>query len=259
MRKFSISRWNKDGKVGELTEAEAKQVEGFTPQIIEQKEIVEGDEENPETVVTVYYDRNEYTLTFDTDGGSYVPSINDVYGTTIDLSNVNEPTKVGYKFDGWIQDNKSVGNSIELTGDITLKANWEAKDVDYKVVYMTENADDDNYSYAGTVTLQAKSGSEVTANKDTRKPSGFDTRHFEYENSTTATVNGDGSTVIVVKYSRNTYTITFEGTGGRVPTCGHVKHTHTLRNCYELICTTPEHTHSYGLWDLVLVITGAGN
>ncbi len=91
---------NKDGKVGELTEAEAKQVEGFTPQIIEQKEIVEGDEENPETVVTVYYDRNEYTLTFDTDGGSYVPSINDVYGTTIDLSNVNEPTKVGYKFDG---------------------------------------------------------------------------------------------------------------------------------------------------------------
>ena len=41
---------------------------------------------------------------------------------------------------------------------------WNGAVVGYKVVYLTENARDNNYSYAGTVdTFKAKAGSTVEA------------------------------------------------------------------------------------------------
>ena len=61
-------RENITGKVGELTEVEPLVKEGFTAEPVEQQEI----KADGKTVVTVEYRRNEYAVTYDTQGGSYI-------------------------------------------------------------------------------------------------------------------------------------------------------------------------------------------
>lgn len=231
---------SKTGIVGTLTEAAASQVEGFTPQQIVQQEI----KADGSTVVEVKYARNSYTLMYDTRGGTYVASVTAKYGETVELASGDDvPTRQGYKFDGWYSDADLTTpvDKVTISENTTVYAKWDGIIVNYKVVYMTENADDDNYSYAGTVELNAKAGTEVTADASTRKPSGFDNDHFKFESSSSATVAADGSTVITVKYSRNEYTWTFEGTAGY--DCGKEGHTHNWW-CENFGCGKEAHTHS---------------
>lgn len=225
------------GKVGDLTEAAEIPTEGFTAIEIEQEQIEEKD-----TVVQIRYERNTYTLTYLTLGGSYVPSVSAKYEEEIPLpSGENAPTRKGYTFVGWYTDEaceQPASDPYKLgSEDTKLYAKWDGDTVDYSVIFMTENANDDNYSYAGTVTLRAKAGTEVTADASTRTPQGFDKEHFYFETANSAIVNADGSTVITVKYARREYTITFEGTGGNVLVCDKEEHRHSWRNgCYELDC-----------------------
>ena len=226
------------GKVGELTEAQESPVDGFTVQTITQKTIEEGGK----TVVEVKYDRNEYTLTYMTTGGSYIPSETLKYEEETNLPTGRlAPTRKGYTFEGWYTDEackQEASDPYKMPAkDTRLYAKWDGDTVDYSVIFMTENANDDNYSYAGTVTLRAKAGTEVTADASTRTPQGFDKEHFYFETANSAIVNADGSTVITVKYARREYTITFEGTGGNVLVCDKEEHRHSWRNgCYELDC-----------------------
>ena len=247
------------GKIDSLTEAMEIPTEGFTVQDIAQQKIsTEG------TVVEVKYDRNDYTLLYDTTGGSYVPSVTEKFGTKVTLVRGNNvPTRTGYTFDGWYLDEdltQKAGNTLTLESDVRVYAKWNGAIVGYKVVYLTENADDNNYSYAGTVdTLRAKAGSTVKADAYTTKPSGFDTQHFSFKESTSEIVAADGSTVITVKYSRNVYTITFEGTsaqGKPVLTCKETEHTHSINGgCYRLNCNKSHflgsHSISKGCYDLI--------
>ena len=171
-----------EGKVGELTEAEELTTEGFTALTIQQKTI----EDKGKTIVEVRYERNTYTLTYMTTGGSYVPSVSAKYGATIELvSGKNAPTRKGFSFEGWFTDKNLQSEATDpfvLQKDTKLYAKWEGQEVQYKVVYMTENADDDGYSYAGTVSLKAKAGTKVQANADTQKPKAFDIQHFTFLN-----------------------------------------------------------------------------
>lgn len=96
----------------------------------------------------------------------------------------------------------------------TLKANWTAKDsVDYTVVFWYQNANDDGYSYAGSITQSATPGASKSSG-DFRSTdfTGRDASHFTYNaaKAETATINGDGSTVVSVYFTRNTYTLTFK-------------------------------------------------
>lgn len=230
-------RQTMSGKVGSLTDAKEIVTDGFTALTIQQQPIEDGGT----TVVEVKYERNTYTLTYMTTGGSYVPSVSAKYGSEIELvSGKEEPTRTGYSFEGWYTDEKlqtEADSPFTLKDDTKLYAKWDGKIVGYKIVYMTENADDDEYSYVGTVSLQAKAGTEVTADTDTRKPTGFDGEHFTFLDSTKAVVEADGSTVIIARYSRNKYTITFRGSGGSQLVCGKEAHTHSVENgCYELEC-----------------------
>ena len=244
------------GKVNGLTDAQPLPIDGFTPQEIIQQKISEG------VVVEVKYDRNEYTLLYDTTGGSYVPSVTAKYEAEITLADGNDvPKREGYTFDGWYLDadlKEKADPTLSLTEDQTVYAKWKGTLVGYKAVYLTENADDDNYSYAGTVDLRAISGTTVQADDGTQKPQGFDTEHFTFKESTSEVVSADGSTVIVVKYTRNKYTITFLGTssnGGNKLICGLKEHNHKEPSkqryggwdagCYKKICNKIEWPFSH--------------
>lgn len=62
---------------------------------------------------------NQYTITFDTDGGTAVPSIKQDYGTAITAPAT--PEKTGYTFMGWSEDIPATMPAR----DMTVKAKWQ--------------------------------------------------------------------------------------------------------------------------------------
>lgn len=160
-----------------------------------------------------------YWVTFNTTGGSMVASCSVTKGDTLNLRGVSAPTRTGYRFKGWstTADGANVVTSIAPTADTTLYAVWEGDDVKYMVVYWGENADDTNYSALATATLTGKVGSTVTLNATTGAlpNSVSDRQHFKFSSSDSATIRADGSSVLNVYFSRNSYKLTFrEYTGG---------------------------------------------
>lgn len=182
----------------------AKTYEGFTALLYDTTTKIAAD---GSTEVEIYYDRNYYLLNLDLAGGWGADPIYARYGAVISLSS---PTKSGYTFAGWTPEapaNMPAENK-------TLKANWTAKDsVDYTVVFWYQNANDDGYSYAGSITQSATPGASKSSG-DFRSTdfTGRDASHFTYNaaKAETATINGDGSTVVNVYFTRNTYTLTFK-------------------------------------------------
>ena len=154
-----------------------------------------------------------YWVTFNTTGGNMVASRSVTKDDTLDLSTVTRPTRTGYRFKGWstTADGTNVVNSIAPTADTTLYAVWEGDNVKYMVVYWGENADDTNYSALATATLTGKVGSTVTLNAATGAlpNSVSDGQHFKFSRSDSATIRADGSSVLNVYFSRNSYTLTF--------------------------------------------------
>lgn len=70
--------------------------------------------------------RDTYTLTFDTNGGSDLKSVDAKAGTTIDLAQY-VPVRAGYTFLGWYSDSalKNAVTSITLNRNTTVYAKWD--------------------------------------------------------------------------------------------------------------------------------------
>ena len=68
--------------------------------------------------LTAKWQINRYTITFDTAGGSEVPSITQDYGTAITAP--ANPTKTGYTFAGW---DKTIPTTMPA-GNMTITARW---------------------------------------------------------------------------------------------------------------------------------------
>lgn len=182
----------------------AKTYEGFTALLYDTTTKVAAD---GSTEVEIYYDRNYYLLNLDLAGGWGADPIYARYGAVIGLSS---PTKSGYTFAGW--DPKAPANMP--AENKTLTAQWTpVNSVDYTVVFWYQNANDDGYSYAGNLTQSGKPGASVSSGQFSGTDfTGRDASHFTYNaaKAETATINGDGSTVVNVYFTRNTYTLTFK-------------------------------------------------
>ncbi len=84
--------------------------------------------------------KNEYTVTFDTLGGSIVDSIKVKKGSTIE--NIEKPTKEGYIFVSWHKNGIKYNERTPVTEDLKLTAFWtEIPDLakSYKVVFDVNN------------------------------------------------------------------------------------------------------------------------
>lgn len=215
------------------------------------------------TVFEVYYDRNYYLIEFDFNGGYGSDPIYARYGTPFV---VNDPVRHGYVFDGWdlIDPETGIGdgNEDEMPKTIQEKdqkyeAIWKAVNTTYTVVYWKENADDDGYSYWDYREKGGLSGTTVNG-EDTASADGLtDAAYFTFNparSDKNVLVEGDGSTVVNVYYTRNYYSITFKANGlcvieeNHIHTdecygyvCGAGNHIHT-NEC--IVCEETEHTHS---------------
>lgn len=180
------------------------------------------------TVVEIYYDRYYYLMNFDLDGGYGVEPIYARYGAPI---NVGTPTKPGYTFNGWDPELPATMPAESATH----KATWKVGTTSYTVVYWYENADDDGYSYVADQTITDVAPG-ISVSSDAYRDADFnnkDAKHFTYNKDKidNVTVAGDGSTILNVYFTRNTYTLTFKG-GQKTLTCGKEEHTHTRDGWY---------------------------
>ncbi len=201
------------------------------------------------TELYIEYDRCYYLLFFDLEEDAYgTEAVYARYGTEV---TINDPSRPGYVFKGWLDKNGDPADPKVIPAySMTYTPVWEATETSYTVVYWVENADDDNYSYLGSCTINdvlsatyingydslADNKSKITFPRD------FDQElldHIEYHHSDEKVlVNGDGSTIVNVYYNRKLYTINFVWTGVCHLSTGHV---HTAA-C--LGCGMEEHAHS---------------
>ncbi|HIT62984.1 MAG TPA: InlB B-repeat-containing protein, partial [Candidatus Ventrimonas merdavium] len=83
----------KTAELGTMSAAEAKLIPGFTSVPPTNVNI------SSDTVIQVLYNRNYYTVSYNTDGGSYIPPVRYKYGARVEMPEA--PTKIGYDFAGW--------------------------------------------------------------------------------------------------------------------------------------------------------------
>ena len=145
--------------------------------------------------ITAQFSINQYTITFNTDGGSDVEAITQDYGTAITAP--ADPTKEGYTFDGW---DAEIPATMPAE-DLVLTATWEIET--YTVTWL--NADGTEFA-----TTEATYGEAVTA------PTGAPVREgytFTGWADVPAVMPDNDSLVIQSTWTINQYTITFDVDG----------------------------------------------
>ena len=238
--------------------------------------------------------QNAYWVHFDTQGGTGVASQAVAAGETV--AEPAAPTRTGYAFAGWYTDPDCTdGNQVSFpyapSASTTLYAKWSGEQAGYTVVIWFEKPNVSgtpdptvskaDYAYYASTEATGAVGSQVTwtaADAAYSVPSvnGIPVGEFAY--SETATVKGDGTTVLNVYCNRKVFTYQFTvvhgsmtiggNTYGRVLTCTKEEHSHGNwwnsscyeldcpyggtgirhlfhdKNCYTLVCTKEEHSHT---------------
>ena len=190
------------GETGLTTQAVAREYEGFTPLTFSQAKI----NADGNTVVEIFYERNYYTLTWDTgDNASYIASEQLRYGAAI-TAPANDPTRVGYDFKGWegLQDQTTMPAK-----NLVVTAKWEAaKKAAYKIVYWTETVTEGFYTVNKVVNGNDTVGKSIPDGKYT-VPEGYETTPVADKTDKDVKITADGMAVKNVYYKRATYTIKF--------------------------------------------------
>ncbi len=173
----------------------------------------------------VYYTRNSYTLSYNTNGGSYIPYLTGLYESKVSLTD-NVPTKTGYTFVGWhekkdLSDTAKTSGTITLDSDKTLYAEWKANTVNYTINYYKEVYNNatrkTSYVYDSAVSASGKVGTTVQAGEAPALktvPTGYK-RESSYgmNANSNVTIAADGTSVLKVYYSLIRYTFVFNLNG----------------------------------------------
>lgn len=86
---------------------------------------------------TAQWSLNKYTVSFNSDGGTSIPSQTVSHGSKVTVP--KNPTLAGYTFKGW---SPNINNSI--TGNTTFKAQWESLPITNKYGYVQGSLSDGN-------------------------------------------------------------------------------------------------------------------
>lgn len=118
--------------------------------------------------------KTEYTVKFDSNGGSAVASVTVADGSSV--SKPTDPTYAGHTFEGWyvnLDDTKPYDFSSKVTGNMTLKAKWS-----------TGVNGGGNTTTTTTTTTTTKSGNN---NNTTKKTTAKTTKKTTKKTTTTTT------------------------------------------------------------------------
>ncbi len=122
------------------------------------------------------------------------------------------PTREGWDFVEWQLDGARYDFSKTVNSEITLTAKWAPAVAPYTIVVRRENTEGEMKAVKVILDREAESGSEVTV--DVLNDSDITFSDIDYyeptETSVSATVEGDGSTIIIVEFKRKEYTFEFD-------------------------------------------------
>ena len=159
------------------------------------------DKEIPKTMpaenitVKAQWGINQYTITFDTNGGSEIAPITQDYGTEITAP--DNPTRKGYTFKGW---DKEIPETMPAE-NITVKAQWEINK--YTITFDTNGGSE-------IAPITQDYGTEITApDNPTRK--GYTFKGWDKEIPETMPAE---NITVKAQWEINQYTITFDTNGG---------------------------------------------
>ena len=159
------------------------------------------DKEIPKTMpaenitVKAQWEINQYTITFDTNGGSEIAPITQDYGTEITVP--DNPTRKGYTFKGW---DKEIPETMPAE-NMTVKAQWEINQ--YAITFDTNGGSE-------IAPITQDYGTKITAPADpTRK--GYTFKGWDKE--IPETMPAENMTV-KAQWEINQYAITFDTNGG---------------------------------------------
>jgi len=226
--------------------------QGFKPLAYERLEVAA----DSSTTIEIRYDRKYYLIDFEMNGGYGAEPVYTRFEATV---GTDTPIRHGYIFDGWelvsyggktpTAEQKAMydinGKTISVpAANLTYSARWIIGETKYTMVFWCENADDSEYSYWGHLDgLYAMSGDRVNGRDLISQVEGIDDEaYFEFnaqKSDKNVLVEGDGTTVVNVYYTRKLYTITFKAPGMCSIEANH-KHGD---DCYEAICGK-NHVHS---------------
>ena len=159
------------------------------------------DKEIPKTMpaenmtVKAQWEINQYTITFDANGGSEIAPITQNYGTKI--TTPADPTRKGYTFKGW---DKEIPKTMPAE-NITVKAQWEINQ--YAITFDTNGGSE-------IAPITQDYGTAITAPADpTRK--GYTFKGWDKEIPKTMPAE---NITVKAQWEINQYTITFDTNGG---------------------------------------------
>ena len=183
----------KTGTTDEETSEEAKTYEGFTAKTVEQVKITA----DGSSVVKIYYDRKEITLTLNLDGGEGQTEITGKYGAKV---NVTAPTKSDYTFACW---NPELPTTFPAES-ATYTARWAfGTGTVYKVEHYQENIDNDEYTLV-EADIEYKIGkTDAETSEEAKTYEGFTEQEVKQ-----VKIAADGSSVVKIYYDRKMITLT---------------------------------------------------
>jgi len=145
--------------------------------------------------ITAKWKVNQYTITFDTAGGSTVASITQDYGTAITAP--ADPTKEGYTFIGW---DKAIPSTMPAE-NVTITAKWKVNQ--YTITFDTNGGSE-------ITPITQDYGTAITAPANpTREGYTF----IGWDKAIPTTMPAENM-IITAKWKVNQYTITFDSNGG---------------------------------------------
>ena len=206
----AAARQTLHGTTGADTNAAAKSYEGFTAQAVEQKTIAA----DSSTVVEIKYDRNSYEVTYAyvgtaPAGASALPEKATVkYGAPVAVAAA--ATAPGYTFSGWSQkeDFTMPAENVTITGSFTANG-----DTAYTVEHYQQNLAGDGYDLVEADTEHLTGETDTTATANPKTYTGFTFDGTVEGTVASGNIAGDGSLVLKLYYTRNSYEVSYAYTG----------------------------------------------
>ena len=220
------------GSTDSEVEALWKSYTGFSKDETNENNVLKGIVNyNGTLVLKLYYSRNSYKVSFETNGGSAIQAVSYKYEQMVAAP--SSPNKLGYTFAGWELNGESYSFTNMPAHDIELSAKWQV--VEYTVTFVAAEL-------VGKVTYTVE-------NKNITEPAVPSVEHFtgaweEYELTT-------GNITVKAVYTPVTYTVTFKAEGVTVDT-----ENYTVVNPTITEPAVPAKEHYTGVWESYVLVGG---
>ena len=160
--------------------------------------------------------KNKYTITYNLNGGKNKSDNPKTYTVSSKTIKLKTPTKKGYKFEGWYSNEKMTKKVTEIakgsTGNVTLYAKWKL--IEYTITYKLnggKNNSDNPAKYSQlTATIKLKNPT-----KTGYKFGGWFSDKAMTQKVTKIAKGSTGNRTLYAKWTKITYTITYNLNGGK--------------------------------------------